>query len=86
MPFINCEVYVVLNLSENCVFTNIIAQAVVAAHGNNPARPEINAPTNATFKITDTKLYVAVVTFSAQDKNKFLEQLRIGLKRTIKWN
>ena len=86
MPFINCEVYVILNLSENCVFTNIIAQAVVAAHGNNPARPEINAPTNATFKITDTKLYVAVVTFSAQDKNKFLEQLRIGLKRTIKWN
>ena len=76
----------ILNLSENCVFTNIIAQTFVAAHANNPARPEIKAPTNATFKIADTKLYVAVVTFSTQDNNKFLEQLRIRFKRTIKWN
>ena len=86
MAFINCEVSVILNLSENSVFTNIIAQTFVAAHGNNPARPEINAPTNATFKIADTKLYVAVVTFSTQDNNKFLKQLRIRFKRTIKWN
>ena len=39
-----------------------------------------------TFKITDTKLYVPVVTLSAQDNAKLLEQLKPGFKRTIKWN
>ena len=38
------------------------------------------------FKITDTKLYVSVVTLSTQDDNKLLEQLKTGFKRTIKWN
>ena len=32
--------------------------------------PAINAPTNATFKIKDRKLYVSVVTFSTQDDYK----------------
>ena len=39
-----------------------------------------------TFSITDTKLYVLVVTFSTQDNNKLLEQLKFGFKRTINWN
>ena len=47
---------------------------------------EINNPTNAKFKITDTKLYVPVVTLSTKDDNNFLEQLKSGFKRTIKWN
>ena len=38
------------------------------------------------FKITDTKLYVLVVTLSAQDNSKLLEQLKSGFKRTINWN
>ena len=38
------------------------------------------------FKITDTKLYVPVVTLSTKDDNNFLEQLKSGFKRTIKWN
>ena len=66
--------------------TDIIIQTARAAQGNNPARPVINTPTNATFKITDTKLYVPVVTLSTKDDNKFLEQLRTGFKITIKWN
>ena len=41
---------------------------------------------NATFKITDTKLYVPVFTWSTQDYNKLLEQLKTGFKITIKWN
>ena len=53
------------------------------AEGNNPA---IAAPTNATFTITDIKLYVPVVTRSTQDDNKLLEQLKTGFKKTIKWN
>ena len=38
--------------------------AAVATQGDNLARPAINAPTNATLKIKDTKLYVQVVTLS----------------------
>ena len=41
---------------------------------------------NATFKISDTKLYVPVVTLSTENDNKILEQLKRGFKRTIKWN
>ena len=40
----------------------------------------------ATFTITDTKLYVPVVTFSTQEKTKFLQQLNSGFKRVINWN
>ena len=38
------------------------------------------------FKITDTKLYVLVVTLSTQDNAKLLQQLKSSFKRTIKWN
>ena len=86
MPLINCEVFLTSTWSENCVLTDITRQAVRDAHGYNPARPAINAPTNATFQITDTKLYVPVVTLSTENDKKLLEQLRTGFKRTIKWN
>ena len=43
-------------------------------------------PTNAIFKITDTKLYVPVVTLSTEDDNNVLEQLKSGFQRTIKWD
>ena len=86
MPLINCEVSLLLTWSENCVLTNITTQTAAAAQGDNPARERIDAPTNATFKITDTKLYVPVVTLSTKDDNNFLEQLKSGFKRTIKWN
>ena len=46
----------------------------------------VNNPTNATFKIKDAKLYVPVVTLSTENDNKFLEQLKSGFKRTVKWN
>ena len=39
-----------------------------------------------TFAIRDSKLYVPVVTLSAQDNAKQLEQLKSGFKRTIYWN
>ena len=65
--------------------TDITTQTARAAHGDNPARPAINTPTNATLKITATKL--PVVTLSTEDDdNSFLEQLKSGFKRTIKWN
>ena len=36
---------------------------------------------NGTFEITDTKLYVPVVTLSTQDNTKLLRQLDSGFKR-----
>ena len=41
---------------------------------------------NATFAITNTKLYVPVVTLSTQDYAKLLQQLKSGFKRVINWN
>ena len=38
------------------------------------------------FEITDTKLYVSVVTLSTQDNAKLLQQIKSGFKRTIDWN
>ena len=39
-----------------------------------------------TFSITETNLYVPVVTLSTQDNSKLLPQLKNGFKRTITWN
>ena len=41
---------------------------------------------NATFAITDTKLYDPVVTLSTQENTKFFQQLKSGFKRVINWN
>ena len=38
------------------------------------------------FQITETKLYVAVVTLSTQDNMKLLQRLKSGFKRIINWN
>ena len=38
------------------------------------------------FIMTDTKLYVPVVTLSTQNNTKLLQQLKSGFKRTINWN
>ena len=47
----------------------------------------ISSPNGETkFKITETKLYVPVVTLSTQDNAKLLQQLKSGFKRTINWN
>ena len=39
-----------------------------------------------TFTITDTNLYVPVVTLSTQDNGKLLEQLKSCFKRRTSWN
>ena len=39
-----------------------------------------------TYAITETKLYVPVVTLSTQHNAKLLQQLKSGFKRTISWN
>ena len=88
MPLINCEISLILTWSEDCVLTRKATRDKFIGTGTdkNPQFSEIDNPKNATFKIADTKLYVPVVTLSTKDDNNFLEQLKSGFKRTIKWN
>ena len=53
---------------------------------DDPLVLAINAPTNATLKVSACKLHVSVVSLSTENDNKLLEQLKTGFKRTIKWN
>ena len=66
MPFINCEVNLILICSKDCVITNSTSEEK--------------------FAITETKLYVLVVTLSTKDNEKLLQQLKSGIKKTISWN
>ena len=45
-----------------------------------------NSTGEGKFAITETKLYVPVVTLSTQDNVKLLQQLKSGFKRKITWN
>ena len=81
IPLINCKVSLALTRSKSCVLTH--SAVVLVAQGNNPA---ITHPKNPTFRITDTKLYVLIVTLSKENDKKLLEQLKSGFKRTVKWN
>ena len=84
IPLINCEVSFSLTWSENFVITSKSTRE--ADPDTDTAVAEINNPTNATFKIEDTKMYVPVVTLSAKNDNNLIEQLKTGFQRTIKWN
>ena len=45
-----------------------------------------NSTGEGKFAITETKLYVPVVTLSTKDNEKLLQQLKSGFKKTIIWN
>ena len=85
IPLVNYEVSLALSWSANCVITSLEKRLVTAPQEGNPAVYD-DSPTSAVFKIEDCKLYVPVVTLSAENDNQLLEQLKTGFKRTIKWN
>ena len=58
IPLINGEAELILIWFKNFVLADMIVRT---AQGGNPA---IVAPSGATFKITDTKLYIPVATLS----------------------
>ena len=70
VPLINCKVELSLRWIKNCVLTS----AAVDANANNTGAD------SATFKITDTKLYVPIVTLSAEDNAKLSKLLGKGFK------
>ena len=85
IPLINCKITLVLSWYKECV---LVGRALRNAPNPQPNPPiaAIESPTDAKFEITDCKLYVPVVTLSAGNDNKLLEQLKSGFRRTIKWN
>ena len=84
IPLINCEVELIWTWFKNCVLINKSTRG--ANYGADPIVHKIYNPKNATFQITDKKLYVPVVTLSKENDIKLLEKLKSGFKRTIKWN
>ena len=81
IPLINCEIALILSWYKECVLVGRAFRGPPAAAENR-----INSPTGAKFEITDCKSYVPVVTLSAENDNKLLEQLKSGFRRSIKWN
>ena len=86
IPLIRWKINLILTsyLTENCVLTSKVTRD--ADPDADPGVAAIDNPTNAIFKITDTKLYIPVVTLSTENDKRLLEQLRAGFKRAIKWN
>ena len=76
IPLINCKVEHSLRWIENCLLTS----AAIGANAN------ATGADSATFKITDAKLYVPIVTLSAEDNAKLSKLLGEGFKRSIYWN
>ena len=78
IPLINCKVELILTWSKNFVLVDMTENAL--------PHPGIFAPAELIFEITDTKLFVPIVTLSKENDKKLLEQKKSGFKRTIKWN
>ena len=66
IPLVNCEVSLVLSWSATCVIISTEKRILVAGQPNRG-----DSPTNAIFKITDTKMYVPVVTLLPENDNTF---------------
>ena len=45
-----------------------------------------NSTGEGKYAITETKLYVPVVTLSTKENEKLLQQLKSGFKKTIGWS
>ena len=73
---INCKIELSLKWIENCVLT----LAAIGANAN------ATGADSATFNITDAKLYVLIVTLSAEDNLKLSKLLGEGFKRPVYWN
>ena len=70
MPLVNCKTNLELTWHKDCIISSV-----------NAAAGQI-----VSFMITNTKLYVPVVTLSTKNNNNLTKQLSYGFKRTIYWN
>ena len=67
MPLVNCKIDLELTWRKDCMISSANADANRVV----------------SFKITDTKLYVPIVTLSTKDNTNLTKQLNEGFKRTI---
>ena len=65
IPLINCEAELILTWFKNCVLIN--KSTKYADYNADPIVYEIDNPEDPIFQITDTKLYVPVVTLSNEN-------------------
>ena len=70
MPLVNCKINLELTWHKDCMISSVDAAAKHVV----------------SFMITDTKLYVPVVTLSTKDNTNLTKQLNKGFKRSIYWN
>ena len=70
MPLVNCKIDLELTWHKDCMISIV-----------NAAAGQV-----VSFMITNTKLYVPVVTLSTKDNNNLTKQLTYDFKRTIYWN
>ena len=80
IPLINCKVSLALSWSANFVITSLEKRLVTAAQGDNTAVHN-NSPTNNSFKIIDTKLYVPVATLLAENDKKTFRAIKNSIKK-----
>ena len=70
LPLVNCKIDLELTWHKDCIISSADATASQVV----------------SFMITDTKLYVPIVTLSTKDNTNLTKQLNEGFKRTIYWN
>ena len=70
MPLVNCKIDLELTWYKDCMISSA-----------NAATGQV-----VSFMITNTKLYVPIVTLSTKDNTNLTKQLKEGFKRTIYWN
>ena len=70
MPLVNCKIDLELRWHTDCMIPSA-----------NAAAGQV-----VSFMITNTKLYVPVVTLSTKDNTNLTKQLNDGFRRTIYWN
>ena len=70
MPLVNCKIDLGLTSHKDCMISSVDAAAGQVV----------------SFMITNTKLYVPIVTLSTKDNTNLTKKLNDGFKRTIYWN
>ena len=81
IPLINSEIKLILTWPKNCFLANMIERA---AESDNVTLAFVR-PTGLEFQITATGLCIPVITLSKEKNKKFLA-LKLGFKRSVKWN
>ena len=70
LPLVNCKIELELTWHRDCMISSADAAAGQVV----------------SFMITNTKLYIPIVTLSTKDNNNVAKQLSNGFKRSIYWN